>query len=141
VIRDNSTIAGFFSSLRLGNKKKKGDIVMKLIVKRDQRAQTGLFGGHKGMSFLLSSRIELTQEEKALISKYKLENHPLTYTTQEGTKIPKDTVSSLMQGITEDMKDITILLNNEEVVKNACKDFKLLLDVMSTFGGEEVIEI
>jgi hypothetical protein len=114
---------------------------MKLIIKRDQRAQTGMFGGHKGMSFLLSSRIELAQEEKALIAKYKLENHPLTYTTHEGTKIPKDTVSSLMQGVSEDVKDITVLLNNEEVIKTSCKDFKLLLDVMSTFGGEEVIEI
>jgi len=32
------------------------------------------------------------------------------------------------------------LLNNEEVVKGACKDFKTLLEVMASFGGEEVIE-
>jgi hypothetical protein len=45
-----------------------------------------------------------------------------------------------MRGVSEEMKDIGILLNNEEVVKSACKDFKLLLDVMATFGGEEVVE-
>lgn len=113
---------------------------MKLIIKRDQKAQTGLFGGHKGMSFLLSSRMELTQEERDLVAKYKLENHPLTYTTHNGTEIPKETVSILLQGTTAEVKDITVLLNNEEVIKDACKNFKLLLDIMSTFGGEEVIE-
>jgi len=113
---------------------------MKLIIKRNQKAQTGLFGGHKGMSFLLSSRIELTQEEKETIVKYKLENHPITFITQNGTDIPSETVSTLLHGSTTEVKDITVLLNNEEVIKNACKDFKLLLEVIATFGGEEVIE-
>ncbi|MBA4349321.1 MAG: hypothetical protein C0415_04960 [Thermodesulfovibrio sp.] len=114
---------------------------MKLIIKRDQKAQTGLLGGHKGMTFLLSCRVELTTEEKDLVTKYKAEYHPLTFTTdREGNKIPKDTISRLMQGVTEEMKDITILLNNEEVIKDACKNFKTLLDVMATFGGEEVVE-
>jgi hypothetical protein len=114
---------------------------MKLIIKRDQQAQTGIFGGHKGMSFLLSYKVELTPDEKALVAKYKAENHPLTFTTRsDGMDIPKDTISSLMQGRTEEVKDITILLNNEEIIKDACKNFKILLEVMETFGGEEVIE-
>lgn len=114
---------------------------MKLVIKRDQKAQTGLLGGHKGMIFLLSCRVELTPEEQDLVKRYKAEMHPLTFTTdREGNKIPKDTVSSLMRGVTEEMKDITILLNNEEIVKEACKGFKTLLEVMATFGGEEVIE-
>ena len=114
---------------------------MKLIIKRDQKPQTGIFGGHKGMSFLLSCRVELKREEQALIAKYRAEQHPLTFTTdREGKKIPKDTISSLVQGNTEEVKDITVLLNNEEVVRKACEDFKALLDVMATFGGEEVIE-
>lgn len=114
---------------------------MKLVIKRDQKAQTGLLGGHKGMIFLLSCRVELTSEEQELIKRYKAEMHPLTFITdREGNKITKDTVSSLMRGVTEELKDITILLNNEEVVKEACKGFKTLLVVMATFGGEEVIE-
>ena len=43
-------------------------------------------------------------------------------------------------GITERMQDISILLNNEKAIKEACKDFKIFLEVMSTFGGEEIIE-
>jgi len=114
---------------------------MKLIIRRDQKAKTGIFGGHKGMTFVLSCRVELTPEEKDLIAKYKAENEPLTYTTdREGRKIPKYFVSSLTAGITEEMQDITVLLNNEEAIKGACKDFKTLLEVMASFGGEEVIE-
>ena len=114
---------------------------MRLVIRRDQKAQTGLLGGHKGMIFSLSCRVELTPKEQELIKRYKAELHPLTFITdREGNKIPKATVSSLMLGVTEEMKDITILLNNEEVIKDACKGFKTLLDVMATFGGEEVIE-
>jgi len=114
---------------------------MKLIIKRDQKAQTGLLGGHKGMTFLLTTRIELTPEEEQLVKRYKAEFHPLTFTTdREGRQIPKDTVSSLMRGNTEEMNDISILLNNEQVIKDACKNFRTLLDVMATFGGEEIIE-
>jgi len=114
---------------------------MKLIIKRDQKAKTGIFGGHKGMSFVLSCRVELTPKEKELVARYKAEYHPLTYVTdREGNKVPKWTVSNLMLGITEEMQDITVLLSNEDVIKEACRDFKTLLSVMATFGGEEVIE-
>jgi hypothetical protein len=114
---------------------------MKLVIRRDQKPQTGILGGHKGMVFLLSCRVVLTQEEQALVKKYKAESHPLTFVTDNaGNRVPKDTVSSLMRGVTEEMKDITVLLNNEEVVKDACQSFKTLLQVMATFGGEEVID-
>lgn len=113
---------------------------MKLIIKRNQQAQTGMFGGHKGMSFLLTCRIDLTSHEQGLVAKYKAQNHPLTFVTHNGQQIPSITVDRLMQGISEEVKDITILLTNEGVIKNACKNFKTLLDVMATFGGEEVVE-
>ncbi len=114
---------------------------MKLIIKRDQEAKTGLLGGHKGMTFVLSCRVEITPEEKALIAKYKAESQPLVYSTdREGKSIPKYFVFSLTTGITERTQDITTLLNNEEIIKKACADFKTLLEVMASFGGEEVIE-
>jgi hypothetical protein len=114
---------------------------MKLIVRRDQEAKTGLLGGHKGMTFILSCRVELTPEEKALIAKYKADNEPLTYIKdKEGRSVPRYYVSTLVNGITERVQDITILLNNEEEIKKACGGFKTLLEVMSSFGGEEVFE-
>jgi len=114
---------------------------MKLIIKRDQKAQTGILGGHKGMTFLLSCRVVLSPEEQALIAKYKAENYPITFGMNDGQKVPRDTVSSLTRGVTQELKDITVLLENEEVIKNGCLGFKRLLEVMATFGGEEVIEI
>jgi len=94
------------------------------------------------MSSLMSVlRVELTPEEQELIKRYKAETHPLTFiTNREGNKIPKDTVSSPMRSVPEEMKNSTILLNNEEVVKDACMRFNTLLDVIATFGGEQVIE-
>ena len=115
---------------------------MKLYIKRDQKAQTGMFGGHKGMTFLLSCRVELTPEENQLVTTYKTETYPLTFTDDPKLgRITKDTVNSLVRGVTEEVKDITVLLHNEETIKNACASFKALLDVMATFGGEEVVEI
>jgi hypothetical protein len=44
---------------------------MKLIIKRNQKAQTGFLGGHKGMTFLPTIRVELTPEEQALVRRYR----------------------------------------------------------------------
>jgi len=114
---------------------------MKLMIRRNQRAQTGLLGGHRGMVFVLTCRVELTPAEQELVRKYQAEMHPLTFgTDRNGNQVAKDTVYSLTKGTTEEMNDITVLLNNEQVVRNACRDFKTLLDVMASFGGEEVVE-
>jgi hypothetical protein len=125
------------SSVRL----KKGGMKMKLIIRRDQAAKTGIFGGHKGMRFSLSCRVELSPEEQALIEKYKVHEHVLTWRETDRGKIPGVTVRSLVSGYNVELDDVATLLNNEEVIKKACKDFKNLLMVMASFGGEEVIEI
>jgi hypothetical protein len=83
---------------------------MKLYIKRDQKAQTGLLGGHQGMIFQLSYRLELTPEEKALVSKYKAESYPLTFIrNRDGSQTPDMTVSRLMMGGKDELKDISAL--------------------------------
>jgi len=115
--------------------------LMKLFIKREQFADTGLLGGHKGMKFQLSYRLEVTPEEKALVTKYKSEAYPLLiYKDNDGKVVNDLTVGRLMNGGKEVVKDITVLLNNEQNLKNACENFKTLLKVMATFGGEEVHE-
>jgi hypothetical protein len=43
---------------------------MKLIMKRDQRDEKGAFGRDKGVTFILTSRVELDHREQELVSKY-----------------------------------------------------------------------
>lgn len=114
---------------------------MKLRIRRDQAAKKGIFGGHKGMKFSLSCRVDISAEERELIEKYKVHEHPLTWQETDRGRAPGLTVQDLMNGYNVEIDDVGTLLNNEEVIKEACNDFKNLLMVMSTFGGEEVIEI
>lgn len=46
-----------------------------------------------------------------------------------------------MRGVRFETPDIGTLLNNEEVIRNACVTFKGYLEVMRTFCGEETVEI
>ena len=114
---------------------------MKLTVKRDQAAKTGLFGGHKGMKFSLYCRVEISPEEQELIDKYKVGDHVLTWREYEGRQVPEITVQDLVGGKTTEIDDVGTLLNKEDVIKGACHGFKNLLLVMASFGGEELIEI
>ena len=103
---------------------------MKLIIKRDQ--DKGFLGG---MSFVLDARVQLTEEEADLVKKYKAHKEVLY---MKGNL--RYTINDLLNGVRDKCKDIAVLLNNEEVYKEACEHFKTLLEVMASFGGEEVIE-
>ncbi len=114
---------------------------MKLTVRRSQSEKKGFFGGHKGMSFNLHCQVEISSAEKELINKYQANDYVLTWRQRDGGQVPGLKIRDLVQGTSTEVDDITTLLNNEQVIKSACKDFKSLLFVMATFGGEEVIEI
>ena len=55
--------------------------------------------------------------------------YALTWRETDRGKIPGVTVRSLMDGYNVELDDVATLLNNEEVIKEACKDFKNLLIV------------
>lgn len=103
---------------------------MKLIIKRDQ--DKGFLGG---ISFILHAQVKLTNEEQELIKKYKSHKEVLY---SKGEK--HYTIGDLVDGIRDKCKDVTIMLNNENVYKEACTNFKTLLTIMASFGGEEIIE-
>ena len=104
---------------------------MKLVIKRGQ--DKGMLGG---MNFVLEAKVELTGEEQELVKKYKADREILF---TQGEKYAY-TIGSLINGTRDKCKDIKVLLENEEIIKNACSNFKILLEVMAKFGGEEVIE-
>ena len=125
---------------------------MKLLLRRDQKS--GMLGK---VTFSLSVRAELTDEEKSHITKYKLGETNLyerLKTTDPGSgllgvasrmalKMINITISvnDLENGKKVDCKDIMEMLAVEEQIKEAARNFRLVLEAASTFGGEEVIEL
>lgn len=117
---------------------------MKLTIKRSQADVKGLFGGHKGVAFSLASRAEVTPEEAALIERYKVGDHVLaSYQIRHKNDAFEVTytVNDMIRGKTAELTSISSLLALEEEIKNGCRGLKALLEVMRTFGGEEVVEI
>lgn len=67
---------------------------MKLLISRNRKAEKSFFGGHKGMTFILSYRVELTPQESELIAKYKAENGVLTRSGDDNIM----TISDIVKG-------------------------------------------
>lgn len=124
---------------------------MKLLLRRDQKSS--MLGK---ITFTLSVRAELSDEEKANIKKYKL-GETMLYermkTLDPGSgllgmasrvafKMINLTISvnDLEKGKDVEVKDIVEMLAVEEQIKEAAQTFRAVLTAASGFGGEEVIE-
>jgi hypothetical protein len=106
---------------------------MKFIIRRNQveaEEKTGFLSKWRGIHFILSYRIELTPEEESLIKKYDLEENPLYKKIRD--KINKDVV--------EETRDVTFLYLIEKGVKEDCENLKNVLNMMSSYIGDNVIE-
>ncbi|MBI4917289.1 MAG: hypothetical protein HY825_15735 [Acidobacteria bacterium] len=115
---------------------------MKLEIWRNQKDEKGVFGGHKGVGFSLVARVQLDEDEKALIARYRVENEVLA-TFQRSPDMPAErvTINELLQGKTTYTRDIADLLALEDELKDGCVKLKTYLAVMRTFGGYEALEI
>ena len=125
---------------------------MKLLLRRDQKS--GLIGK---VTFTLTVRAELTDEEKSNIKKYKLGDTMLyerATLTEKGSGLLgvasrlafkmmniSVSVADLADGKKIDCKDIVEMLAVEDQIKEAAQTFKNVLQAASTFGGEEVIHL
>jgi hypothetical protein len=121
----------------------KGETAMRLSLSRSQVEERGFFGGHKGMKFQLSCRAELSPQEDALITKYKADGELLAVIVLDDEQPQGDAllhIRDLVSGRSYECKNVATLLAVEEKVKTACQNFKTLLTVMESFGGEEVME-
>jgi hypothetical protein len=110
---------------------------MKLIIQRDQANKKNIFGMHKGVQFSLAYKVMLSPEEFALVKKYKVADEVL-HTTKNGREV---TIKELMNGTQLIAEDIKILFEMESMVRGVAQSFKNYLDVLESFGGEEIIEI
>ena len=113
---------------------------MRLIISRRQQDIKGMLGGHKGVSFTLTYRLELTSEETELVGRYKLDDYPVTWNTFQGHQVPDDTIANMIAGRSQTISDVTTLLKNESIVKNACDSLPPLFEVVRTFGGDEIVD-
>lgn len=100
----------------------------------------GMLGGNKGVNFTLSYRLGLTDDEQQLVATYKLMDYPVTFHTVQGNRMPDDTIGNMTQGRSQTVSDVTTLIRNEEIIKDACDSLPTLFQVVRTFGGSEIIE-
>lgn len=119
---------------------------MKLTIRRNQADIKGFFGNHKGVIFKLYGKCEVTSDELSLIERYKAQEHILVSGKFNNATVGNDqpfniTVNSLLWGTTFETGNLQALLKLEEDLKESCRSLKTLLEVMSSFGGEEVLEI
>ena len=127
---------------------------MKLLLRRDQY-ETGMV--RKTVNFSLSVRAEISDEERRNIDKYKLRD-AILYSRGELAEKGSGllglasrmafamtnisvSVGDLANGKRVDCKDIMEMLAVEEQIKEACQNFKAVLDAAAHFGGDEVIEL
>jgi hypothetical protein len=127
---------------------------MKLLLRRDQQSG-GLM--RSTVTFSLTVRAELSDQERDNIKKYKL-GEAILYT--RGEMVDKGSgllglasrvafkmlnisvsVNDLTNGKRIDCKDIMEMIAVEEQIKEAATTFKAVLDSASRFGGDEVIEL
>lgn len=116
---------------------------MKLYLKKDQADLKGFFGGHRGVMFSMQARCDIEANEQALVEKYKagafllakVKIHVNGQFTEHSV-----TITELLKGNTYNTTDLSQLIELEERLKEGCSKLKEYLEVMSSFGGEEVFD-
>jgi hypothetical protein len=111
---------------------------MKLRIRKDQEQKTGLLGNNKGAKFYINFKVDLTKAEMDLINKYRVEKD-VVYRREVPLLII--TVKSLVEGQTIVSENIFELIDAEKVIQSSCRGLLDMITFMSTFGGEEVIDI
>ena len=127
---------------------------MKLLLRRDQQT-AGLM--RSTITFAITVRAEVSQQERNNIQKYKL-GESVLYTRGELTDKGSGllglasraafhmmnisvSVNDLVNGKRIECKDIMEMLSVQEQIKEAAGNFKAVLDAAAHFGGDEVIEL
>lgn len=119
---------------------------MELLLTREQAG--GMLGGIK---FQLTAKAKLEQHESDAVKKYKMADTILYEKQGERPDassfmslarhrfmVPRIQVRDLVDGKTIETKDILEIIDAEEQLKDAAKNFHRMLTAASTFGGETV---
>ena len=119
---------------------------MKLRLTKNQ--SKGVLGiGIGDVRFEVKAEVELTADESELVRHYKLENEvlvsrPLTILGKPvGDREVVVTVGNLLNGDSHKCKDLAEVIAYSEQLEEGCKVLKTYLEVASSFGGEEILDI
>lgn len=122
---------------------------MKLIIVRNQESK-GMMS--KKIHFSITATVELTDQERKDIEKYKLGN-TILYSNMEDrgsgalgiiSRAAMEvlfTVNNMTQGKKIESENILEILALEEIITEAAQGFKNILEASANFGNQSVIEL
>jgi hypothetical protein len=106
---------------------------MKLIVRRTHEDLNGTW------YFVLTTRLDLSEEEQELVSRHKLEGHTLTPGHPGGVYGPS-TIADQRQGSKRIFSTLPALMNYEQALQAACAEMPRLLNCCRSFGVDQIVE-
>ena len=90
--------------------------------------------------YILTTRLELTEEEQDLVSRYKLEEHELTPGDAVFGAYGPSTISSQVQGSRKLDRTLLGLKNTERGLREACALLPLRFDYCRSFDVDQVFD-
>ena len=117
---------------------------LKLVVWRDQEDVKGMLGGHKGVRFLLTAQLLLTDAERGLSERYKILDKwlpvELSVGMRGGRGGAQTPFKALLNPVAWEYEALEILLDKEEHLRSVCATVATYLKVASSFGGQQAYE-
>jgi hypothetical protein len=115
---------------------------MRLAIRRQQNEQTDRRGRSEGVDFVFSCQLELDANEHAVATKYDRLDYAIGQITDRNGE-PREsiiTVERLLDGLTLTTRYVSDAQETESTIREGCEEFKSLLSIWQSYGGEEVIE-
>jgi hypothetical protein len=107
---------------------------MQLIVRRTYEELNGT------SYYVLTTRLELTEEEQELVSRYKLEEITLIPADRNGV-YPPSTITSQAQDSKRLNRTLPELMAIEQALRDACAKLPAMLDYCRSFDVDQIIKL
>jgi hypothetical protein len=121
---------------------------MKVVFSRGQRAEKGLLGGNKGVTFTVSCRLQLSQAENALVEKYwpadtmmGSQDDSIALGVRIGTTKPGVRLADLTQGCSAEGKSVGTMQEVESLIVTVCRSFSNYITAAAEYQGEQAVEV
>jgi hypothetical protein len=106
---------------------------MTLVIRREQVLGVKF---RQGAMFRFFAKLELTEEEKQLVERYKVDER--TWVELGGDKV---SIASLGKGVSKESEHFGFITSWESNVHKGCREMKEQLDALSSFTGVTTIDL